>query len=99
MSRTSASIRLTLPRAEIVSIELNLDETEVYDSRRRWLFSNYDGIEIEALDKAQAQIEAWAINQANVLELAESSARHRLANFLYQLGFDRVIIEFDSPSS
>lgn len=87
-------IRLRLPQAEVVSVELNLDELEIYDSRRRWLFSDYEGLEIEALGKAQDQLEGWAVNQAGVLELAETLARHRLSSFLYQLGFRKVVIEF-----
>jgi len=87
-------VTLYLPRAEITSVELLPGETEVFDAQRKWILSDYEGLEIEALDKARRQLEDWAVNRVEVLDRAETSAETKLTKFLRQLGFTEVEIIF-----
>lgn len=92
------SIRLTLPRATITSVELLPDQSRVFDSEKSWLFSQYEGIEIEALDKARLQLREEANRNENMLGLAEKFVRLQLEEFLRQVGFEEVEITFKSKN-
>lgn len=88
------SVKLTLPPAAVTSVELLPGESEVYDSQRGWLLSEYEGLELEAMDKARTQLEGWAVNRVNVLAEAEEQAKLQLEPFLRQLGFEEIEITF-----
>jgi hypothetical protein len=88
------SLRLTLPRAAITSVELLPKQSQVFDSERSWIFSQYEGIEIEALDKARTRLQEEANQNKNMLGLAEKFTRLQLEQFLHQLGFEEVEITF-----
>lgn len=90
------SARLTLPRAQITSVELLPNETKIYDSNRGWFQSDYAGIEVEALNEARRQLEGWAINRVDIYDQAETLARLQLTDFLRQLGFEEIDITFEN---
>jgi len=92
------SVHLTLPRAEITSVELLPGETKIYDSNRGWFQSDYAGIEVEALSEARRRLEGWAIDRVDIYDQAETLARLQLTDFLRQLGFDEIDITFEGDN-
>ena len=86
------SVTIMLPPAQVTSIELLPGETEIFDSQRGWLMSEYEGLELEAMDKARSQLEHWAIDRVNILDQAEESAETQMENFLRRLGFKDIQI-------
>lgn len=89
------SVKLTLPRAKVTSVELLPSETKIFDSQRSWFLSEYEGMEVEALNQARIQLEAWAVDRNAILPQAEKTARLQLTEFLSQLGFDTIEITFE----
>jgi hypothetical protein len=88
------SVSVVLPPAEITSVELLPNETQIYNSQRRLIFSEAEGLEVEALNQARSQIETWAIERGHILTQAESLAKSQLEAFLRQLGFEEIEITF-----
>jgi hypothetical protein len=88
------TVKVILPHAIITSVELLPNEALIYDSKRRWLFSEYEGIEVEALDKAREQLRDETLSNKGMLELGEQLARLQLTDFLRQTGFEEVEITF-----
>ena len=76
----------------MTSVELLPAETEIFDSRQKWVLSDYEGIEVEALDIARSQLTDWAKSQSNITDTAEVVARAQLEDFLRQLGFEEIEI-------
>jgi len=91
------SVKIAIPPAEVTSVELLPSETEIFDSRQSWVLSDYEGIEVEAMDIARDQLEGWAINQSNIQDTAEVVAKAQLDHFLRQLGFEEVEITIQKP--
>jgi hypothetical protein len=89
------SVSIILPPAHITSVELLPNESEIFDSNRGWLLSEYDGLELEAMNKARSQLEFWAIDRVNLLEQAETEAVDQLETFLQKLGFQQIEIVFE----
>lgn len=89
-------IELRLPPASITSVEILPHETQIFDVERRWILSEYEGLEIEALNQARIQLESWAVDRDGMLLRAEEIAAYQLNEFLRQLGFETIIITFDS---
>lgn len=87
-------VRMTLPPAAVTSIEILPGESEIFDSKRGWLLSEYEGLELEAMEKARAQLEHWAVERVNLLNQAEDQARIQMEIFLRQLGFEKIEITF-----
>ncbi len=85
-------VKIILPPAEVTSVELLPAETEIFDSRQKWVLSDYEGIEVEALDIARSQLTDWAKSQSNITDTAEVVARAQLEDFLRQLGFEEIEI-------
>jgi hypothetical protein len=85
-------VKITLPPAEITSVELLPAETEIFDSQQKWVLSDYEGIEVEALDIARSQLTDWANSQSNIQSTAEVVAKAQLDDFLRQLGFEEIEI-------
>jgi ribosomal protein L10 len=84
-----------LPRAQIFTVELLPEASRVFDSQRSWLFSEYEGLELEALDEARRKLRQEAERNTAMLEVAETMARLQLGEFLRKAGFERVEIEFE----
>lgn len=89
------SIRVRVPRAQVLTVELLPEASRVFDSQRSWLFSEYEGLELEALDEARRRLRAEAERNTAMLEIAETMARLQLAEFLRKAGFEQVEIVFD----
>lgn len=89
------AIKVTVPRAEIFTVELLPEASRIFDSRRSWLFSEYEGLELEALDEARRRLRAEAERNATMLEIAETMARLQLTEFLRKMGFEQVEIAFE----
>lgn len=88
-------VKLTLPAATVTTVELLPNETEIFDSNRRWILSEYEGLELEASEKARVQLKNWAISRNNILAQAEEQAVIQLDAFLRQLGFEKIQIDFE----
>ncbi len=88
-------VKVILPPATISSVEILPDQSEIFDSKHKWAFSEYDGMETEALNTARHQLENWATNEANILPLAEKLASLQLRAFLETLGFTDIEITFN----
>lgn len=89
------SIKIKLPRAQVLTVELLPEASRVFDSRRSWLFSEYEGLELEAMNEARRKLRAEAERNAAMLEMAETMTRLQLAEFLRKAGFEQVEIEFE----
>jgi hypothetical protein len=92
---TGRSIKIRLPRAQIFTVELLPEASRVFDSQRSWLFSEYEGLELEALDEARRKLREEAERNTTMLEIAETMARLQLIEFLRKAGFEQVEIEFE----
>ncbi|MCS7054767.1 MAG: DUF4230 domain-containing protein [Thermoflexales bacterium] len=88
-------IKLKIPRAQVLAVELLPEASRVFDSQRSWLFSEYEGLELEALDEARRKLWTEAERNAEMLEIAETMARLQLTEFLRKAGFEQVEIEFE----
>ncbi|MBN1315936.1 MAG: DUF4230 domain-containing protein [Anaerolineales bacterium] len=90
------SIELILPHASVISVELLPESSRIFESNKSWLFSEYAGLEMEAMETARSQI-AWdAEHNQGMLELADTLARLQLTEFLRQVGFTDIEIDFQS---
>ena len=89
------SVSITLPPAHVTSVELLPSESEIFDSNRGWLLSDYDGLELEAMNKARNQLELWAVNRVNLLDQAEIEAVDQMKVFLQKLGFQEIEVVFE----
>jgi hypothetical protein len=89
------SIKIKVPRAQVLTVELLPEASRVFDSQRSWLFSEYEGLELAAMDEARRKLRAEAERNAAMLEITETLTRLQLAEFLRQAGFEQVEIEFE----
>ncbi len=94
MKIEGTKITVRVPHASVIAVELLPDKSRIFDSQRSWLFSQYEGLEVEALDEARAKLLANARNNAGMQELAENMARLQLADLLRKAGYTDVVIEF-----
>jgi hypothetical protein len=92
--RNGNTITVRLPRAEVLSVELLPEQSRVFDSQNTWLFSQYQGLELEALDSAKRLLFYDAQNNREMLDIAETLARMRLRDLLLKAGFQDVHVEF-----
>jgi hypothetical protein len=83
------AVRVVLPHATVTGVEL-LD-AQVYDEQ--W-FPNAQ-LGVDATAKALNEIGAWAAEQENLLEIAETVGRAQLEDFLRELGFEEIEIVFE----
>lgn len=88
------SIRVLLPRAMVISVELLPDESILYESDKSWLFSEYEGLEVAAMEQARQQLLEQAETNRGMIELAETLTRLQLTEFLRSLGYQEVEIQF-----
>ncbi len=89
------SIRVVLPGVMVISVELLPDESTLYESDRSWLFSEYEGLEVAAMEQARQQLLEQAEYNQGMIELAETLARLQLTEFLRSLGYQEVEILFE----
>ena len=89
------SIRLTLPHAEIISVELMPESSRVYESNQTLIFSDYQGLEIEAMTEARQKLQDNSAHNQKMLEMAETLARLQLTELLRSLGYEQIDIVFE----
>lgn len=88
------SIRIVVPRPTITTVEVLPGESNVYDADRTWVFSEYAGLELEAMEEARVKLAGPNPTNTRMLETAEAVARLQLTNFLRDLGFQKVEVVF-----
>lgn len=88
------AISIALPHASITGIELQLDKSQIYDSSSAWVWSEYSGLEKNALGKAQQQLYDHSANNQNMVQTTELLAKLQLSEFLQKTGFKSVEITF-----
>gem|GEM_PF-5483217 len=89
------SIRLVLPHAEIISIELMPEASRIYEADQTLIFSDYEGLEIEAMDEARQKLRENSAHNLKMLEMAETLARLQLTELLRSLGYEQIEIVFE----
>ena len=89
-----SALTVSVPHAQVTSVELLPNESRIYDYQQSFLFSQYKGLEVEALDKARQQLLESAMANDGMLKLAEEFARLQLGEFIRKAGFGRVEIVF-----
>ncbi len=87
-------ITVRVPKVAVIAVELLPDRSRIFDAERSWLFSQYEGLETEALDEARRKLLEQAQTNPTMRELAETTARLQLTEFLRKLGYTDVVIEF-----
>ena len=87
-------LTLVLPRATVTAVELRPDRSRIYDSSRRWFFSEYEGLEVEAMDAARVALREAGETNEGLLASAEKVAQASLSDFFEQLGYREVEVIF-----
>lgn len=87
-------IRLSLPDPEVIAVELLPEKSQIYDKASVLFLSQYDGLETDALDQAQAQLRSEVAENDSLIKLARDLARLQLTEFLESTGFRSVEIDF-----
>ena len=99
LSEDRRSVILTVPRPKLGEARLDMERTQVV-ARERGIVDRVGGALGEGEDDqalyvlAEQRLDAAAAADAEVIERAEASTRATLAGLLYELGFDRVTINF-----
>ncbi|MCB0185987.1 MAG: DUF4230 domain-containing protein, partial [Caldilineaceae bacterium] len=88
------SIRFNVPQPEIVSVELLPEKSQIYDRRQVLFLSNYTGLETEALEAARQQLRVDVNENSAMLELAEEYGKLKLTEFLRNVGYTDVEVNF-----
>ena len=89
------AIRMVLPRAEIISVELMPEASRIYESDQTLIFSDYKGLEIEAMDEARQKLRENSEHNQKMLQMAETLARLQLTELLRSLGYEHIEIVFE----
>jgi hypothetical protein len=95
VTRNGKAIRVVLPRAVILAVELQPEASRIFESDRAWIFSEYEGIELEAIEEANRQLRDNSAHNLKMLELAETMARLQLTDLLRTLGYEQIEIVFE----
>lgn len=86
------AITVTLPAIELLAVELLPEQSRIFDSQRSWLFSEYQGLELEAMDEARRKLRDEASRNTQMRRIAESQARLQVMEFLRKAGFVNVTV-------
>jgi hypothetical protein len=92
--RNGDSIRIKLPRVRVFMPELLPEKTEIISSQQRWLFSEYPGLELQAMAKAKADMYTHAQENSDFRSLAEELTRLRFTEYLRKYGYSNITITF-----
>lgn len=88
------NIKLVLPPASITSVELQLDKSQIYDSSNALIWSDYSGLEKNAIENAQRQLYDYSATNESMIHTTELLAKLQLTDFLQKTGFKQVEITF-----
>lgn len=91
------TLRLILPRPEILVTRLDNEETRVYDRRQGLLTKGNNELESEARIAAEESIKEAACT-GKILDEASKNARNQLTALFKTLGFTTVIVEVPSAT-
>jgi len=89
-----STVKITLPRAKILSIDLKPELVSVYESDYP-LAARCDGLELQALSQARPQLWEETLSNPNSLAMAERLVTEQLTEFLGFLGFSQIVITFE----
>lgn len=89
------TIRFTVPKPRVTSVELLPEESQVFERVNVWLVSQYAGLETTALERARQQMRTDINNNESMMKLAQEFARLQLVEFLHKAGFTTVEITFE----
>ncbi len=92
IERSGSAITLTLPAARVLSVEILPEESRIRASERSWIYSEYEGLELAAMARAQQQLADLVTNNPSMLSLAQELAELRLREHLRSLGFNEIRI-------
>jgi hypothetical protein len=98
MERNGSSITLTLPGVSVLSVEMLPDQSRIRTAERSWIYSEYEGLELAAMARAQQQLAEMVTNNESMMSLAQELAELRLKEHLRRLGFTDITIRFKSSS-
>lgn len=90
IQRRGAAITLTLPAVSVLSVEMLPQESRIRVAERSWLYSEYEGLELAALERARRQLAELVANNPSMMSLAQELAELRLREHLRGLGFEQV---------
>jgi hypothetical protein len=88
------AITVTLPAIELLAVELLPSQSRIFDSQRSWLFSEYQGLELEAMEEARLKLREEAGSNEQMKRIAESQARLQVIEFLRKAGYQNVTVRF-----
>lgn len=88
------TIRFTVPKPTVTSVELLPEESQIFERVNVWLLSQYAGLETSALERARQQMHTEIANNESMMKLAQEFSRLQLVEFLQKAGFTQVEIEF-----
>ena len=91
------TIRMTMPKAQILVSTLDNTQTRVYDRTKGLLNPGDKDLESKAREVAQNSIKDAAC-KGDILKQASDNARKQLTAFLSALGFTQVSIEIPEAS-
>lgn len=94
---TDKSIKLTLPKPQILVTTLDNTQTKVYDRTRGILNPGDKDLESKAREAAQNSITEAAC-EGDILQQASENARKQLTAFLSALGFTQISIDIPEAS-
>lgn len=94
MQISGDAITVTLPAIELLAVELLPDQSRLFDSQRSWIFSEYQGLELEAMDEARRKLRDEAGRNTQMRRIAEAQARLQVMEFLRKAGFRNVTARF-----
>lgn len=91
------TVRLTLPKPQILVTRLDSDQTRVYDRQQGLLTRGDKDLESVARQEAEKSIRDAAC-AGNILKSASDNGRSQLTALLKALGFTTVVIEIPQAS-
>ncbi len=88
-------MEITVPAAEIQYVAVDNEATQILEREVGLLTKGDPRLESDARQVADEVLVQSAL-EAGILERAETNARNVLVDFLLSLGYQDVIVEFDS---
>lgn len=92
IEHTNRRVRVRLPKPGILEVNAILRDSKIIAAGQRWAFSEYVGLESEALARGEAQLYAQARENDAMIDVAGQLARLRMEEHLHALGFTDVIV-------
>lgn len=93
------TVKLTLPRVEVLELVMKPSDIELVGIKKSLLTSQarFEDLKQAALEDLQAELSQQA-RQAELIQQAETNARHYLETLLGSLGFTEITITFTYPA-